>query len=82
MLQTTCMYFIQICGAVHIVTYSSIASQRLGKHIPAQAYARNNRSSIASQRLGKHIPAQAYARNNRSSIAKQAFSTVEAVFSA
>jgi hypothetical protein len=33
--------------------YKSIARQRLGKHIPAQAYARNNKTSIARQRTNK-----------------------------
>jgi hypothetical protein len=37
----------------NIVTYRSIARQRLGKHIPAEAYARNNRTSIARQRISK-----------------------------
>jgi hypothetical protein len=38
---------------VNIVTYGPIARQRLGKHIPAEAYARN-RTSIARQRISKH----------------------------
>jgi hypothetical protein len=29
------------------------ARQRLGKHIPAEAYARNNRTSVARQRISK-----------------------------
>jgi hypothetical protein len=37
----------------HRVKYWSIARQRLGKHIPAEAYVRNNRSSIAMQRISK-----------------------------
>jgi hypothetical protein len=37
-----------------IMTYRPIARQRLGKHIPAQAYARNNRTSIAKQRTSQH----------------------------
>jgi hypothetical protein len=36
-----------------IVTYILIARQRLGKHIPALGYARNNRTSIARQRISK-----------------------------
>jgi hypothetical protein len=39
---------------VHIVTYRTIARQRLGKHIPAEANARNNRTSTVSQRISKH----------------------------
>jgi hypothetical protein len=35
-----------------IVTYRPIARQRLGKHIPAEAYARN-RTSIARQQISK-----------------------------
>jgi hypothetical protein len=37
----------------HIVTYRPIVRQRFGKHIPAEAYARNNRKSIAKQRISK-----------------------------
>jgi hypothetical protein len=37
-----------------IVTYRPIARQRLGKHIPAGANARNNRTSIARLRISKH----------------------------
>jgi hypothetical protein len=36
------------------MTYTPIARQRLGKHIPAQVYVRNNRTSIARQRVSKH----------------------------
>jgi hypothetical protein len=39
---------------IYIMTYRSIARQRLGKHIPAGANARNNRTSIARQQCGKH----------------------------
>jgi hypothetical protein len=35
------------------MTCIPIARQRLGKHIPAEAYARNNRTSIARQRISK-----------------------------
>jgi hypothetical protein len=35
----------------YIVTYGSIARQRLGKHIPAEAYVRNSRTSIARQQV-------------------------------
>jgi hypothetical protein len=31
-----------------------LARQKLGKHIPEQAIARNNRTSIAKQRISKH----------------------------
>jgi hypothetical protein len=37
-----------------IVTCIPIARHRLGKHILAQAYARDNRTSTARQRCGKH----------------------------
>jgi hypothetical protein len=36
------------------VTCIPIAWQRLGKHILAEANARNNRTSIARQRISKH----------------------------
>jgi hypothetical protein len=36
------------------VTYRPIDKQRLGKHIPAEANARHNRTSIARQRISKH----------------------------
>jgi hypothetical protein len=36
-----------------IVTYRPIARQRLDKHIPAAANARNNKTSIARQRRDK-----------------------------
>jgi hypothetical protein len=36
------------------VTCIPIARQRLGKHISAEANARNNRTSIARQRISKH----------------------------
>jgi hypothetical protein len=38
----------------YIATCIPIARQRLGKHIPAQAKARNNRTSIARQPISKH----------------------------
>jgi hypothetical protein len=38
---------------VFIVTYIPIARQRLGKHIPSEAYVRNNRTSNARQRISK-----------------------------
>jgi hypothetical protein len=38
----------------NIVTCIPIARQRLGKHIPARANARKNRTSIARQRISKH----------------------------
>jgi hypothetical protein len=37
----------------NIVTCIPIARQRLGKHIPVEAYARNNSTSIAKQRVSK-----------------------------
>jgi hypothetical protein len=37
----------------NIVTYRPIARQRLGKYIPAEACARNNRTYIARQRISK-----------------------------
>jgi hypothetical protein len=37
-----------------IVTYRPIARQRLGKHIPAEANVRNNRTSSARKRISKH----------------------------
>jgi hypothetical protein len=37
-----------------IVTCIPIARQRLGKYIPAEANAINNRTSIARQRISKH----------------------------
>jgi hypothetical protein len=36
------------------VTCIPIARQQLGKHIPVEANARNNRTSIAKQRISKH----------------------------
>jgi hypothetical protein len=36
------------------VMFRPIARQRLGKHIPAGANARINRTSIARQRISKH----------------------------
>jgi hypothetical protein len=39
---------------VHIVTCIAIASQLLGKHIPAEANAHNNRMSTPRQRISKH----------------------------
>jgi hypothetical protein len=37
-----------------IVTYIPTARQRLSKHIPVGANARNNRASTARQRISKH----------------------------
>jgi hypothetical protein len=37
-----------------IVTYRPIVRQRLGKHIPAGANARNNWTPVARQRINKH----------------------------
>jgi hypothetical protein len=37
------------------VTCIPIAKQRLGKHIPAEANARNSRTSISRQRISKHV---------------------------
>jgi hypothetical protein len=36
------------------VTYRPIHRQQLGKHIPAEANARNTKTSIARQRIRKH----------------------------
>jgi hypothetical protein len=36
------------------MTCKPIASQRLGKHIPAEANARNNKTSTATQGISKH----------------------------
>jgi hypothetical protein len=38
----------------YTVTCIPIARQRLGKHIPAEANSRNNRTSIPRQRTSKH----------------------------
>jgi hypothetical protein len=38
----------------NIVTYIPIASQQLGKHIPAAANVGNNRKYIARERISKH----------------------------
>jgi hypothetical protein len=38
---------------IYIVTYKHIARQRFGKHIPAEAYARNSMTFIARQRIIK-----------------------------
>jgi hypothetical protein len=43
------------CLKQNIVTYIPIARQRLGKHIPVGANARNNSKSIARQRIRKHV---------------------------
>jgi histone acetyltransferase (RNA polymerase elongator complex component) len=39
---------------INNVTYRPTARQRLGKHIPAEANAHNNRTSTARQRMSKH----------------------------
>jgi hypothetical protein len=51
-----CLYVFFITTEIlnYIVTYRTIARQRLGKHILAGANARNNRKSIARQRFSKH----------------------------
>jgi hypothetical protein len=36
---------------LNIVTYRPIARQRLGKHIPEEAYVRKNKTSIVRQRI-------------------------------
>jgi hypothetical protein len=41
------------CLKINIVKHRSIDRQRLSKHIPAEAYARNIRASIARQRVSK-----------------------------
>jgi hypothetical protein len=37
------------------VKYRLIARQRLGKNIPAEVYARNNRTSTARQKISKQV---------------------------
>jgi hypothetical protein len=44
----------QAQSSYYIVACIPIARQRLGKHIPAEAKARNNRTSIARQRISQH----------------------------
>jgi hypothetical protein len=44
---------IEQCLREYYAVYT-IARQRLGKHIPAQVNARDNRTSVARQRRGKH----------------------------
>jgi hypothetical protein len=44
----------QVCTRICIVTCIPIARQRVGKHIPVEANARNNRLSIPMQRRCKH----------------------------
>jgi hypothetical protein len=39
-----------------IMTCIPITRPRLGKHIPEQAHARNNRTSVARQWISKHSP--------------------------
>jgi hypothetical protein len=39
---------------IYIVTYGPITMQRLGKHIPVGANARNNRTSTSRTRISKH----------------------------
>jgi hypothetical protein len=39
--------------AVYTVTYRPTAIQRRGKHIPAEAYARKNKTSVATERISK-----------------------------
>jgi hypothetical protein len=39
---------------VYFVTYTPISRQRLGKHIVAEANARNDKTSIVRQRISKH----------------------------
>jgi hypothetical protein len=50
--QKKTLHLAQIC--FRIVTCIPIARQRLGKHIPAEENARNNRTSIARQRISKN----------------------------
>jgi hypothetical protein len=40
---------------INIVTCKPIARQRVDKHVPAEANARNSRTSIAKQRSCKHV---------------------------
>jgi hypothetical protein len=47
-------HFIPIDMCINIVTCIPIARQRFGKHIRAEANARNSRTCIARQRISKH----------------------------
>jgi hypothetical protein len=53
-------FFAHERGTVRTVTCIPIARQRLGKHIPARANARDNRASIARQRRGNQTPRASY----------------------
>jgi hypothetical protein len=52
-LPTTAPFQYMIHYSENIVMYRPIARQRLDKHIPAEAYYRNNGTSIARQRINK-----------------------------
>jgi hypothetical protein len=52
-LRTVRVLYNKFFPLIHIVTCIPIARQRLDKHIPAEAYTRNNRTSIAGQRISK-----------------------------
>jgi hypothetical protein len=47
------LLLLHLTCSINIVTYRSVARQRLGKHIPAEAYGRSNRTSIIRQRISK-----------------------------
>jgi hypothetical protein len=53
-LSTYLNYLLRMIFTISIVTCISIARQRLGKNIPAQANSRNNRTYIARQRISKN----------------------------
>jgi hypothetical protein len=40
-------------NSLYVVTYRPTTRQGLGKHIPSEVYASNNRTSIARQRINK-----------------------------
>jgi exoribonuclease II len=64
----------------NVVTCISIARQPLGKHIPAQAYARNNRTLIARPRISKHTSLTIQAAFSVGSVQtgyKEVFSSIE-----
>jgi hypothetical protein len=52
---TVCRIKAQIGKYTNIVKCIPIARWRVGKHIPAEANARNNRTSVARERSSKHV---------------------------
>jgi hypothetical protein len=62
------------------VTYRSVARQRLCKHIPAGAKARNNRTSIGEQQISNHASLTIEALFSASSVQsgyKEVFGSIE-----